>query len=150
MKALFDTSVLVAALVRSHPRHGPCRSILESCRSGETDLVLAAHSLAELHSVLTTLPVKPRISPRTAHRLAEENRLRPRPQGMAEVVALTAAEYLTVIDSMADLSLAGGVIYDGLIAKVAEREEVDALFTLNPTHFRRAWPAGSDRVREPL
>lgn len=149
MRALFDTSVLVAALVRSHPRHGSCRDALASCRSGEIDLVLAAHSLAELHSVLTTLPVQPRISSRTALRLAEENGLRPRPDGLAKIVAVSEEDYLTVIEAMAGPSLSGGIIYDALIAKVAEREDVDALMTLNPKHFRRVWPQGAERVRAP-
>lgn len=149
MRALLDTSVLVAALVRSHPESDRCRSWLAKVRNGETDLVMAAHSLAELHVVLTTLPVKPRISPRTALRLSEENGLRPTPTGLADVVALTAEDYVAVIEAAAERSLAGGILYDALIAKAAEKAGVDALVTLNAKHFRRAWPAGLDRVREP-
>lgn len=117
--------------------------------AGEFDLVLAAHSLAELHAVLTTLPVKPRISSRTALRLAEENQLRPPPEGKAEVVTLSVDDYLTVLESAAHSAQAGGIIYDALIARAAQRAKVDQLLTLNPDHFRRVWPAGADRVREP-
>jgi len=149
VKALFDTSVLVAALVRAHPESDRCRPWLAKVRKGEVDLVLAAHSLAELHTTLTTLPVKPRISPRTALRLSEENGLRPRPRGLAEVVALTADDYVAAIEAATELSLAGGILYDKLIAETAEKAGVDALVTLNAKHFRRAWPEGADRVREP-
>lgn len=149
MKALFDTSVLVAALVRSHPESHRCRRWLARVHEGEVQLVVAAHSLAELQVVLTTLPVKPRISPRTALRLSEENGVRPRPDGLAEVVALSVDDYLAAIGEAAELSLAGGILYDKLIAKVAEKAEVDTLLTLNAKHFRRAWPSGADRVREP-
>ena len=116
---------------------------------GEFDLVLAAHSLAELHAVLTKLPVKPRISPRTALRLTEENELRPPPEGKAEIVTLSVDDYLAVLESAAHSALAGGIIYDALIARAAETAKVDQLVTLNPDHFRRVWPAGADQVREP-
>lgn len=149
MKVLFDTSVLVAALVRSHPRHDRCLPWLARAQAGELELVLAAHTLAELHAVLTALPVKPRISPRTAQRLAEENHLRPRPEGRVEVVALTVRQYVEVLDAAVRASLAGGVLYDALLTKAAEIAGVEALVTLNPDDFRRAWPAGADRVREP-
>lgn len=149
MRALYDTSVLVAALVRSHPRHDRCLSWLVRAQTGEVDLVLAAHSLAELHAVLTALPVKPRISPRTALRLAEENHLRPRPAGRAEVVALSVDDYITVLDTAARFSLAGGIVYDALLARAAEIGRVEQLVTLNPAHFRRVWPEGASRVREP-
>lgn len=117
--------------------------------AGDFDLVLAAHSLAELHCVLTTLPIKPRISPRTALQLAEENHLRPRPEGKAQVVALSVADYLTVLEAAGRLSFAGGIIYDALLARAAEIAEVDRLVTLNSDHFRRVWPSGVDRIREP-
>jgi len=118
-------------------------------QAGELDVVLAAHTLAELHAVLTTLPVKPRISPRTALQLAEENHLRPPPEGKVEVVTLSVDDYLTVLETAGRSALAGGIIYDALIARVADREEVAQLVTLNPDHFRRVWPSGADRVREP-
>lgn len=149
MKVLLDTSVLVAGLVRAHPRHAQCRPWLTKMQAEDLHLVLAAHSLAELHAVLTTLPVKPRISPRTALRLAQENQLRPPPEGKAEVVTLSVDDYLTVLESAAHSALAGGIIYDALISRAAQKTQVDQLVTLNPDHFRRVWPAGADRVREP-
>lgn len=149
MKALFDTSVLVAALVRSHPEGRRCRRWLARVQEGEVQLIVAAHSLAELQVILTTLPIKPRISPRNALRLSEENGVRPRPDGLAEVVALSVDDYVAAIEEATELSLAGGILYDKLIAKAAEKAEVDALVTLNAKHFRRAWPSGADRVREP-
>ncbi len=149
MRVLLDTSVLVAALVGSHPRHELCWPYLSRCQEGSDDLVLAAHSLAELYSVLTTLPVRPRISPGTAKRLAEDNGLRPRPHGMAEVRALSVSEYVTVLDGAAGRSLTGGIIYDALLAKVAETAEVDRLLTLNVSHFRKVWPEGAERIHEP-
>lgn len=149
MKVLLDTSVLVAAVVRSHPEHARCLPWVRRARTGEIELFLAAHSLAELHAVLTSLPVKPRISPRTAERLAEENGLRPRPQGVATVVALDVEDYLAVLRSAVQSSLAGGILYDALIARSAELARVDRLITLNAKDFRRVWALHADRIEEP-
>jgi len=144
VKALLDTSILVAALVRSHPRHAEARAWLAQGLAGEVALVLAAHSLAELHAVLTTLPVRPRISPETASRLRDENL----PEE-TEIVALGWDDYLAVLARVTHLGLSGGVVYDALIAHAAEKAEVDRLVTLNRRDFQRVWPGGGDRVTAP-
>ena len=144
MKVLLDTSVLVAALVRSHPRHADAVPWLARARREEIDLVVAAHTLAELHATLTTLPVRPRISPETAGRLRQENL-----PAATEVVALGAEQYREVVERMVELGLVGGVIYDALIARAAEEAGVDRLITLNEADFRRAWPDGRERIAGP-
>lgn len=144
MRVLLDTSVLVAALVRSHPRHAAALPWLARARSGELGLVVAAHCLAELDATLTTLPVRPRISPHTAVRLREENL----PEA-TEVVALTTDDYGAVLGRVAALDLAGGVVYDALIARAAEVAGVDRLVTLNERDFRRVWPEGEERIAGP-
>lgn len=149
MKVLLDTSAIVPALVRSHPAHERCLPWIRRVHEGEVDLVLAAHSLAEIHAVLTSLPIRPGISPRTARRLIEENRLLPAPEGLATVVALDAGDYVSVIEVAAQNGIAGGSVYDALIAKAADLAGVDHLVTLNPKDFRRVWPGGADRIREP-
>lgn len=73
MKAFFDTSVLVAAIVRSHPQHGQALPWLAQARSGEIELLVASHSLAEFYSVLSTLLIRPRIAPSIAWPLVQEN-----------------------------------------------------------------------------
>jgi len=144
MKVLLDTSVLVAALVRSHPRHAEALPWLARALAGEIALVIAAHTLAELHATLTTLPVRPRISPETALRL----RIEGLPEA-AEVVALSADDDQAVVRRMAELGLAGGVVYDALIARAAEMAGVDCLVTLNESDFRRAWPEGEQKITGP-
>lgn len=144
MRVLLDTSVLLAALVRSHPRHAEARPWLVRARAGEIVIVLAAHTLAELHATLTTLPVRPRISPQTAERLRDDNL----PE-TTEIVALTVDDYRAVVQGAVGLGLAGGVIYDALIARAAENGRADRLVTLNESDFRRAWPGGADRITSP-
>ena len=144
MRALFDTSILVAALVRSHQRHADALPWLVRAQRGEVELVLAAHTLAELHATLTALPVKPRISPETAERLREDNL----PE-TTEIVALTVDDYHAVLRTLVERGLSGGVVYDALIARVAKNARVDRLVTLNGRHFQRAWPEGLERIISP-
>jgi predicted nucleic acid-binding protein len=144
MKVLLDTSVLVAAVVQAHPMHGRALPWLARARRGEFQLFVASHTLAEMYAVLTTLPVRPRISPGTASRLVFENVARP-----ARVVALTAADYRTTIMQLARGGFSGGIVYDALIARAARKAHVDQLVTLNAEDFRRLWPEGVREIAPP-
>lgn len=130
-KTLFDTSVLVSAFVVSHPTHQSCISWLHQVKAEQLQGIIATHTLAETYSVLTRLPVSPRISPRLARQLLDENLKE------FEVISLEAEDYYRVIDKMVTLNLAGGAIYDALIAQVAIKAKVSQLLTLNPNHFTR-------------
>jgi len=144
MKVLFDTSVLVAAVLAAHPAHARAANWLRKATSGEVGYLVAAHTLAELFAVLTRLPTAPRISPESAYRLVEQN-----VASRAEVVALDAADYRTLLQRWANLGVAGGAAYDGLIARAAEKAKVDQLLTLNVDHFRRVWPEGLSVIASP-
>jgi hypothetical protein len=54
--------------------------------------VVASHTLAKLYAVLTTLPVKPRISPAVAWRLVHEN-----VETSAKIVSLTPSDYRSTV-----------------------------------------------------
>lgn len=45
--------------------------------------------------------------------------------------------------------LAGGILYDALIALAAETADVDLLLTYNIRHFRQVWPTAVDRIHIP-
>jgi len=144
VKVLFDTSVLVAAMIEGHPRHEQCLPWLQRGRAGKLDFLVAAHTLAELFAVLSSYPARPRLSPAIAARLVRENVL-----AGARVVALSASDYGTVIGRMAEQSLAGGIVYDALVARAAAKAGADRLLTLNPRDFLRAWPEGSAVIASP-
>jgi predicted nucleic acid-binding protein len=131
VRTLFDTSVLVAAFEVSHPRHTVCLPWLQQAQTEQIQGLIATHTLAEVYSVLTRLPVRPRISPEVAQRLITENLER------FEVITLTTEDYQIVIAQMVNLNLTGGGIYDALIAQAAVKAEVNTLLTLNPNHFTR-------------
>jgi predicted nucleic acid-binding protein len=144
MKILFDTSVLVAALVESHPMHSRAFPWLKRARAKEFDLIVASHTIAELYAVLSTLPIKPRISPLIAKKLISENI-----ETVGKLISLTPREYIAVIKQISDLGLAGGITYDALIAKVAQKANVERLLTLNADHFTRVWPDGDKLIVMP-
>ena len=50
---------------------------------------------------------------------------------------------------MVDLNLAGAVINDALIIRVAERARVDRVLTFNVDDFRRLWPEGAAKLAAP-
>lgn len=144
MKALFDTSLIISGIVESHPMHAKCLPWLQLAKAGEVEGIIVSHTLAETYAVLTTLPVKPRISPLVAHRLIDNNL-----QTLARIVPLTIADYWNTIQRMTEMGLSGGTVYDALIATVARRLSVDKLLTLNTDDFRRVWPEGKQVITTP-
>ncbi len=144
MKTLLDTSVIIAALVESHPMHGRAFPWLKQAKEKQFELIVASHTLAELYAVLSTLPLKPRISSSVAWRLIKENIV-----SISKVISLTPAEYSSTIKSMSEMGLIGGTIYDSLIAKVAQKAKVERLLTLNIDHFRRVWQEGENKIIAP-
>jgi len=144
VRVLADTSVLVAAMVESHPAHDRAFPWLLRAKQGKLDLLVATHTLAETYAVLSTLPVQPRISPDTARRLIRDDI-----ESVGTIVELRRGDYRRVLDNMSALGLSGGVVYDALAAFAAEKSKVDKLLTLNARDFRRAWPQGTDVITEP-
>jgi predicted nucleic acid-binding protein len=101
-----DTSVVVPALLIGHEAHDRCDSVL-----AETDAVIG-HVIVETYSVLTRLPYPLTVPPAAA----------------AEALARWAPDRIAVLDAtayastpvrLASAGLAGGSVYDALIALTA-------------------------------
>jgi predicted nucleic acid-binding protein len=132
VKRLFDTSVLVAAMVEAHPAH--VRSLRALQRSLKDRSGWAStHSVAELFAVLTRMPVSPRIGPNMARRLIRDNV----EASSLNLVALETSDYFAVFERMTEFGLAGGVIFDALILQSACKAQVDEIITLNEADFVR-------------
>ena len=144
MRILLDTSVLVAALVEAHPRHVRALPWLQETKAGKHKLYVSTHSLSELYAVLTTLPLKPKISPLIAWRLIREN-----VEVSATLISLSATDYKNTVKEMAELGMRGGVIYDALIVKAARKEKVGCILTFNEKDFLRVWPEGESLINTP-
>lgn len=143
MRSLFDTSVLVAGLVETHPQHSVALQVLTESRDGDV-LLVAAHSLAETYATLTRIPRPLRVSAQQAMGLIEQNIL---PD--FEVIALSQKDYVDALRYLAQHNLTGGVIYDALILHAGRKGDADRILTLNPRHFRRIDPALADRIVDP-
>lgn len=141
MKALLDTSVLVATFYGDHERHEPSFELFvhQQKRTG----FAAAHSLAEVYSVLTGMPGKHRASGDEALLFLANVRER------LTIVALDQNEYFTALEASAAAGVAGGGIYDAVLAHCALKAKVQAIYTWNVKHFKRLGPDIAGRVKTP-
>lgn len=144
MTILFDTSVLVAALVKAHPLHERAVSWLKRAKTGEMTMVISSHTLAELYAVLTTMPVSPRISPDMAWRLIHENI-----EKTATVISMDAADYTETILRLKERGFSGGIVYDALIFFAAIKSKAATLLTLNAADFVRLKQQEDIKIIEP-
>lgn len=141
---VFDTAVLVAAMVQSHTFHARAFPWLARVKRGELEGAVASHTLAELYAVLTTLPVTPRIAPGTAWRLIREN-----VEHAMRVVSLSSTDYRSLLRRLAELGIAGGAVYDAVIARAAEKIHAQRVLTFDLDDFQRVWPEGDKRLSVP-
>jgi predicted nucleic acid-binding protein len=145
MRVLFDTSLLVAAMVEGHPAHSLALPWLQRTKARLDTGLIAAHTLAELYAILTRLPINPRISPALALQLIRSNIL-----DTCTVVALSYTDYVSLLSHLAGLGIAGGAVYDALLLHAAWIAGVDRVVTLNAHDFRRVYPALADKIISPL
>ncbi|MGH9537250.1 MAG: PIN domain-containing protein [Terriglobales bacterium] len=141
MKFFFDTSVLVAAILRQHVHH---RTSLAAYLKTEKKIAgCAAHTLAEVYSALTRMPGAQRISGEQASFFIDEFRRR------LTIVTLDEADYASTIASAAAQGVTGGTIYDALLAKCALKANAAIIYTWDLGHFRLFGAEVSSRVRTP-
>lgn len=104
--ALVDTSAAVAMLVTAHQDHERTFTALAGRRLG-----LCGHAAFESFSVLTRLPGAQRLSPPVAGRLLGAN--------FPETRLLSAAAAMQLGATLAQKNIAGGAVYDALVAAAA-------------------------------
>lgn len=141
VRAFLDTSVLVAAFYGDHEHHEPSLALLANQQKSTG--CTAAHCLAEVYSVLTGMPGRDRVSPHEALLFLGDVRQR------LATVTLDEIEYFAVLEGTAATAVAGGAVYDAIIAHCALKAKAQTLYTWNVRHFRRFGEQISSRVREP-
>lgn len=132
MTIVFDTSVLVAGFVESHPKHRHALNWLKQAKADEFDWAVSAHSVMECYAVLTRLPLIPKISPSVAKLLLEENI-----EKSAKIISLSATDYLTLMKNVASLGLSGGIVYDAITLQAAKKIKAEKILTFNVKDFQR-------------
>jgi predicted nucleic acid-binding protein len=135
MKVCFDTSTLVAALLKQHPHHAIAFPHLKAAQKGTIMAHLTTHALAELFATLTALPLKPRLSPTDVQRLLDSSIL-----PHFTIIALSGKTYKQAITLTAAQHLASGAIYDALHLVGARAAQCERLLTLNLKHFKALAP----------
>lgn len=101
-----DTSVAVPLLLRSHRAHG---DVVAWCRG--RPVALCGHAAVETYAVLTRLPGDARLDPVDAARLLTER--------LAPPLLLRAQTLRRLPTVLAAAGVAGGAIYDALVALAA-------------------------------
>ena len=102
------------------------------------------HSLGELYSALTSLPVSPRILPAEAYRIIGTN-----VRAHFRLIPATAEMYAAAIDVCVRQSFGGGKVYDALLLGCARKAGCNRIYTFNLGDFRRLAPDLADRIASP-
>lgn len=101
-----DTSAAIPLLVQTHRAHDEVRRWWNG-----QEIALCGHALVETYSVLTRLPGDVRLTPADAARLLRER--------FGAPLLLSAKNTRRVPETLARLGIAGGAVYDALIALAA-------------------------------
>ncbi len=102
-----------------------------------------AHSLAEMYAALTRLPGKHRLSGDQVMLLLQNIRER------LTIVSLGADEYYAVLEEMAAEGVAGGTVYDGLLARCALKAKAETIYSWNIKHFQQFGSEVTARLKTP-
>jgi predicted nucleic acid-binding protein len=141
LKAFFDTSVLVAAFWRDHEEHAASLRIFAAARKSNS--ACSIHSLAEVYSTMSRLPVKPPVPSEQALLFVQEVRARLR------LISLEEEEYFEAMQVVADRKFLGGRVYDALLLRSASKCGAQQIYTWNVKQFRAIAPELSDRIQTP-
>lgn len=144
MTIFCDTSVLVAACIRKHPHYERARPILEIVASGKESGIISAHSVAEIFSALTSVPVMPRILPVEARDIIATNIKR-----HFHLVAITSEMYEKAVEICVGRGIGGGKVYDALLLECARQAKVDRIYTFNLHDFRQLAPDLAEIISAP-
>ncbi len=132
MKYFLDTSVFIAAFWGDHPQHESSLPLVR--RAKPASAFCAAHSIAEVYSVMTRLPVKPPVPAEQAWLFIEEMQTR------FTAVALSSADYFATVRRLADQGLSRSLVFEGLIATAAAKCKADQLFSWSTGDLYRVAP----------
>ena len=141
IKNFLDTSVLIAAFWGDHVNHASSLEIVAG--ASKTNTACSAHSVAEVYSVITALPVRPPVSPDQALLFLDQLREK------VAIITLSLGDYFETVRIAAEHGVTGGQIYDALLLATARKVEARNVYTWNIRHFQRIAPDWQRRIRTP-
>ena len=125
-----DASCMIAAVCAWHEFHDRTAAELEMRLERGERMVAAGPALVETYAVLTRLPAPHRLAPADAIALIDSNFMKR--QG---IVSLDGASHRALLSAAADAGIAGGQIYDAVIAECVVKARAAVFLTFNPRHF---------------
>ena len=145
MNVLFDSSCLVALLVRDHPFYDrAARGYLEFIDDENTNYI-STHTLSEVYRTITSGKSYLNFSHQKAHLIIQKTVLQ-----YFNLVDLNTEDYIHVLDRMKSLKLKGAIIYDALISHAAFKVNALRLVTFNEKDFRKVAPENGAELVVPL
>ena len=135
MTVLFDTAVIIPALVDQLPNHEAAFAAYARFSSDPERACCSTHALAECYAVLTTLPLPRRILPDEARRLVEES-----VSGRLDVIELGSADYAAAMEAVSSRGAGSGIVYDALHVQAAVKAGCTRIYSYNLPHFRLLCP----------
>jgi predicted nucleic acid-binding protein len=141
MKGFFDSSVLVPLFYRDHVHHRPSQDLF--IQFNRSTGCCGAHSLAEVYATLTRMPGKRRVSGEQAMLFIGNIRER------LLIIALSGEEYADALQASAALGIAGGGIYDAMLAHCAIKAKAQTIYTWNTRHYTLCGREVTARLRTP-
>jgi len=100
MKVLFDTSVLIAALLNARPRHLIAIKCLGKANEKTIDGYGCTHAHSESYSIFTLFSIYPKISPSAAKTLLFQNIL-----NNLKIIELDGENYKNIIEGLEKIAL---------------------------------------------
>ena len=125
-----DTSCIVAALCAWHEHHAPAAGEIERRLGRRESMHVAAPGLIEAYAVLTRLPPPYRLAPATVFALLDGSFL-----SAGRMVTLSSQDYGRLLRAAPADGVAGGRMYDAVIAACARAAHATTLLTFNDRHF---------------
>ena len=139
MKALIDSSILVAAMVEGEAFHAESRAVILTREMG-----LYAHGLAETFSTLSGGRKPFRLSASVVSLLLEEH-FAP----CLQIQSLTPTETLRALREAESRGVRGGAVFDYLHLVAARKAKAQRFYTLNVNRFTAFRRAGDPDIVHP-
>ncbi|MFA5014702.1 MAG: VapC toxin family PIN domain ribonuclease [Actinomycetota bacterium] len=136
--------MIIAAFINAHPRHENSLHWLQRVKKKEIEGIISVHSLIESYSILTTLPLSPKIYPSLAINLIKENILK-----NFVVVKYNTDDYSKLLDELSSSNIIGGASYNGLILYAARKMNIERILILNVNDFLKISPQLAKIISEP-
>ena len=121
---------MVPAVCGWHEHHGAAAAEIERRLAQAEPMHIAGAALVEAYAVLTRLPPPYRLAPADALALLEGSFITP-----GRTVTLGSRAYERLLRAAPAGGIAGGRVYDGVIAACARAAGASTLLTFNQRHF---------------